>query len=98
MTRNLQSSWIRPVDPIVDYDFDEELREWGLPCEAKTLCDSSIGKAMATWMIGGELYSREKIVVLCAYHAADYCRRHGVEIPSKLRANTKEFPDDQAER
>ncbi len=82
MTRNLQSSWIRPVCPIVDYDFNEDTRVWELPCECKEGCLFG-DKVPATWMIGGELYGDEKIVVLCDFHAATYCRRYGVKMPMK---------------
>lgn len=84
MTQNLQSSWIRPVDPIVDYDFNEDTRVWELPCESNKGCLFG-DKLPATWMIGGELYEREKIVVLCDTHAATYCRLYGVKMPSELK-------------
>lgn len=84
MARNLQSSWIRPVDPVVDYDFNGVTRTWELPCESDTEC--FFGDVLpATWIIGGELYGCTKIVALCNRHAAIYCRQHGVKIPNQLK-------------
>ena len=83
MSRNLQSSWSRPVEPILDYDFNETTLQWELPCEAGEGC--LLGDVLpATWMIGGELYGREKIVAMCDVHAATYCRLHRVTMPTGL--------------
>ncbi len=84
MSRNLQSSWIRPIEPVVDYDFNKATHVWELPCEGDGDC--LLGDVLpATWMIGGDLYGREKIVVLCDFHAAMYCRLHGVKMPTDLK-------------
>ena len=84
MSRNLQSSWIRPIDPIVDYDYNETTLQWELPCESSEGC--LFGDALpATWMIGGELYGREKIVALCDFHARAYCQLHRVKMPTGLK-------------
>ena len=84
MSRNLQSFWIRPIEPIVDYDFNEATREWELPCEGGEDC--RLGNVLpATWMIGGELYGRKEIVALCDFHAAAYCRLRRVKMPTGLK-------------
>ncbi len=83
MSRNLQSCWIRPTEPNVDFDYNETTLQWELPCEGGEGC--LFGDVLpATWMIGGELHGREKIVALCDFHAATYCRLHHVKIPTGL--------------
>lgn len=79
----MKLDWIRPVDPSVDYEFNEDEGVWELPCESGEGCFGDDVEP-ATWMIGGPSL-RAVPIALCPDHAIQYCRRHHVKIPEALR-------------